>query len=196
MVNDDDNKMYIIDDHVDSTWYGSKTYHNEVKWERRDMNVFTHTIEADRPISVEFIGDTAGQINVDSNKGVVLRGAILNPSGTTTITAGTSITQESDEARVTGRRIVLTAGTGIGSGTPIATDVSDGAGASLKAVTDSGVVRIKEIVGDLPVDEITSTHDIFGSGGAVSVDARGAILAADGYTGLVEGGVSTWMYCR
>src|SRR5207237_8581101 len=111
-----------------------------------------------------------------------------NPSHTPTSTAGTAITQESDEARVTGRRIVLTAGTGIGSGTPIATDVSDGAGASLEAVTDSGVGRIKEIDGDLPVDEITSTHDIFGSGGAVSVDARGAILAADGYTGLVEGG--------
>jgi Ca2+-binding RTX toxin-like protein len=183
--------FYIIDDKVETTWYGESTYHNEVKYESRNLHTYTHTIKADRPINVQFIGGTEGSVDVDANGDVVLRGPILNPSGTTKITAGGEIRQETDEAYVTGKRIELEAATGIGAGSAIRTDVSDGAGAGLKAVTNSGRIQVSEIAGSLPVDQVKSAHDVYGSGGQVTLTARDSIVVASGKQGLVEGGAIT-----
>jgi hypothetical protein len=185
--------LYIIDNHVDSTWYGKKTYHNEVKYESRNLHVFTHTIEADRPVAIQFTGDDEGGVDIYSRKDVVLRGPVLNPSGTTGITAGDEIRQEGDEARVTGRRIELTAANGIGEGTPIQTDVSIGAGAAMKALTTTGDIQIREKAGDLPVDSIVTGRDSLGSGGKVVVSSPGSIgvgRSREGvfHEGLIQGG--------
>ncbi|MGH7895719.1 MAG: hypothetical protein ACREQL_13690, partial [Candidatus Binatia bacterium] len=190
-ITDADNQIYIIDEHVDSTWYGEKTYHHEWKWERRDLHVFTHTIESDRPIGVEFIGATTGEITVNSNAGVLLRGSLLNPSGTTTINASGAIRQEGDEALVTGKRVVLS-GSSIGtSRTPIDTNVSDVAGASLKATSPSGAIYINEIFGNLPIDQVRSVQNGLGTGNKVQLTANGGIFVADSFTGLIEGGAIT-----
>ncbi len=190
-VDSHDNEIYIIDEHVDSTWYGTKTYHHEWKWERRDLHVFTHSIEADRPIDVQFIGATTGEITVNSNAGVLLRGALLNPSGTTTINAAGAILQDGDEALVTGKRIVLS-GSSIGtSQIAIDTNVSDVAGASFKATSPSGAIYVNEIFGTLPIDQVRSMQNGLGTGNKVELTANGGIVVADGFTGLIEGGAIT-----
>jgi hypothetical protein len=188
--------MYIIDQRTESTWYGKKTYHNEVKYESRNLHVYTHTVEADRPVSVQFIGDTEGDVDIYSKEDVILRGSVLNPTGTTEITAGDEIVQEGDEAYVTGRRIELTAGEGIGADTAIRTDVGTGLGAGIEAVTTSGAIQITELSGDLAVDRIVTGHDSLGSGDAVTVQAAGAVVTsrtAEGTydEGLVQGGAIT-----
>src|SRR5690242_6754716 len=94
--------MVILDNHVDSTWYGTKTYHNEIEYKSRNLHIFTHTIEADRPIDVQFIGAAQGSVSIASDAAVRLRGPVLNPSGTTTITAATQIVQEGPEAILSG----------------------------------------------------------------------------------------------
>ncbi len=185
--------VHIIDDHVDTTWYGKSTYHNEIEAESRTLHIYTHTIEADRPIDIKFIGDADGGININSVGDVVVRGPIMNPDGTTTIATQGAIVQSGDDAFISGRRIELSAKNGIGAGTALRTDVTDGAGASLKAVTTSGAVQISEISGDLYVDQIVSQHNILGSGAKVTLDAAGGIVvgankSGTSYTGLVEGG--------
>ena len=64
------------------------------------------------------------------------------------------------------------------------------------AVTTSGAVQINEISGNLYVDQIVSQHNIFGSGGKVSLTSQGGIVVGTNkvgtsYTGLVEGGAIT-----
>src|SRR6185503_16677531 len=101
--------FYVTKKTAESTWYGTTTYHKESVIESREMHIFTHSIEADRPIGVEFIGFTAGAIDVDSNADIILRGQLLNPSGTTTLDADGDILQQGDEAVINSKRIVLTA---------------------------------------------------------------------------------------
>ena len=186
-----DRVVHIIDDRVESSWYGKDTYHNEVEAEQRNLHLFTHTIEADRDIKIEYIGKSAATVNIDSVGDVVLRGPILNPNGTVNIDSDGAISQTGDEAYISGKNINMTADDGIGASSAIRTDVSDLANASVKAVTDAGKVQINEIIGDLYVDQIVSKHNFLGSGAKVSVTAEGSILVATGKTGLIEGGAVT-----
>ena len=136
-IHESEKRIHIIDQSSETTWYGETTYHNEVEAEQDNLHVFTHTIEADRPISVEFIGHDQGSIDVDSNGGVFLNGPVANPTGTTKITTTKSIVQTGAEAVVSGSRVELTAASGIGSKTtPITTDLADQSIASFKATTD------------------------------------------------------------
>ena len=188
-IHESEKKIHIIDQHSDSTWYGETTYHNEIEAEQDNLHVFTHTIESDRPISVQFIGFTQGDIDVDSNGNVILNGPVTNPTGTTKISTTKSIIQQSADAVVAGQRIELIAGTGVGTDqNPITTDLSENSSASLKATTTSGEVHIDERFGDLRVDQVKSQHNIFGSGGEVTLTSQGGIFVASGHEGLVEGG--------
>ena len=115
----------IYDRKVTSSWYGKETIHTWWVEEDKVQTIHTHTIEADRPIAVTFIGYDEGGVTIDSDSDVVVKGPIMNPSGTTTIVSGGSIEQGGDAAYVGGRRIVLTAATGIGAETPIVTNLAD-----------------------------------------------------------------------
>ncbi len=190
-------QFYTIDQSSETSWYGTTTYHREFAYESRNLHLYTHTIEADRPITVEFIGADKGAIDIESVGDVIIKGPILNPTGTVRIETEGAIIQLGDEARVQARRIELDAESGIGSSAaPINTDVSVGAGASLQAVTDAGEIHINEIFGDLPIHEVVSEHNIFGSGGKVSLTSQGGIVVGQDsvgnwYEGLVEGGAIT-----
>ncbi len=52
----------------------------------------TNSVKADNPIGINFSGLTSGNVTINSNAPVILSGAIVNPNGTTTITAQGSIT--------------------------------------------------------------------------------------------------------
>src|SRR6185503_9897946 len=57
--------FYVTKKTAESTWYGTTTYHKESVIESRDMYIFTHSIEADRPIDVQITGFTSGSIDVE-----------------------------------------------------------------------------------------------------------------------------------
>ncbi|NEU80298.1 DUF4347 domain-containing protein [Nostoc sp. UIC 10630] len=177
-------RTYTGDSWTESTWYGTKTYYQQVISETRNQNVYTHTIEADRAIKINFIGYDEGAISVQSQGNILLDGPILNPTGTTSLSSDKSIKQGSDNGYVGGRRVELTADTGIGSEQAIQTDVANGAAASLKATTSDGTIQLSEIVGDLAVDQITA-----GGGKDVTVTAQGGINKVN--QGLISGGSIT-----
>ncbi len=112
----DTDHVSVYDQHTTSTWYGKKTYYTTIVDESGLTNTNTSTIKADLPIGVMFLGHAQGSVAVtSSNAGIIVDGAIQNPSGTTTLTAATTITQLNPGATVGGQSVVLTAGTGIGS---------------------------------------------------------------------------------
>ena len=52
-----------------STWYGSKTYYREVIVESDIKTTATHTIEADRPVSIEILGHSRGDCESSTRPG-------------------------------------------------------------------------------------------------------------------------------
>ncbi len=52
----------------------------------------TNSVKADNPIGIDFSGLTSGVVTINSNSPVILSGNVINPDGTTTITAQGSIT--------------------------------------------------------------------------------------------------------
>ena len=120
-------RTYTAKSWTKSTWYGKKTYYRDVVNETRNLNLDTHTIKADRPIDVKFIGLEEGRVSINStNVGadVLLDGAILNPTGTTLISSQGSIEQLNDSATIGGRIITLNAREGIGVNEALQTDLS------------------------------------------------------------------------
>ncbi|MBD2449019.1 DUF4347 domain-containing protein [Nostoc sp. FACHB-152] len=177
-------RTYTGDSWTESTWYGTKTYYQQVISETRQQEIYTHTIEADRAIKINFIGYDEGAISVQSQGNILLDGPILNPTGTTSLSSDKSIKQGSDNGYVGGRRVELSAVTGIGSEQAIQTDVANESTASVKATTSDGTIQISEIVGDLAVDQISA-----GGGKDVTVTAQAGIKKAN--EGLISGGSIT-----
>ncbi|MHC4618339.1 MAG: hypothetical protein ACYTEQ_11370 [Planctomycetota bacterium] len=118
-------ELYLYKRRVTKTWWGKKTYHYYYVQESRIQTIHTHTIKANRNIDIKFIGNDQAQVSIDSDSDVLIKGPILNPSGTTTISSEGAIRQVGSAAYVGGRRIVLTAESGIGIGTPVSTNVAD-----------------------------------------------------------------------
>ena len=103
---------------TESTWYGKKTYFTKYTEESYTTTTNTHTVKADRPITVRFIGEEQGTVNLTSNRAgadFILRGPILNGSGVTTINTQGAITQLTDDAFITAQRIDIDAAGDIGS---------------------------------------------------------------------------------
>lgn len=116
---------FVTNQHTSSTWYGKKTYYATYVEEERSLELYTHTIKADRDINVKFLGYDEGAITVTSEAGILIDGPIQNPSGVITLTAAQEIEQLRDTATVGGRRLVISAQTGIGVLTPLNTLAAD-----------------------------------------------------------------------
>jgi hypothetical protein len=58
---------------TESSWYGTTTYHDLFVGEKYVRTTYTHTVEADRPINVQFIGYDEGQVSVTSDTDVILK---------------------------------------------------------------------------------------------------------------------------
>ena len=172
------------------TWYG--VHHYWADYQEIDHNevYFTHSVRADYPVAVDFIGNTTGTITVTSTNGgrILLDGQVLNPTGTTTLTTNAAIVNMGG-ALVTGKTINLSAGTGIGtSAIPINTDAgTTSSGAKLSASTTSGDIYLNEISGDMPVGNVSAN-----GGGNVNLVADGGIVPALGVgNGVIRGGIVT-----
>ncbi len=114
---------------TESTWYGKKTYYTTMVKEQPVEDVWSHSIKADTNIDIDFIGNAAGAITVNSTSTgrVLLDGPIVNPTGTTQITSAATIEQTSSSAYVGGLQIVLNAQNGIGSSAvTLQTDLASG----------------------------------------------------------------------
>ena len=72
-----------------STWYGTTTYYTkELKWQGQ-KDIHTHSIKADRPISISFIGydEGAAQVNVTTANSLLINGDVQNVHGSTSLKA-------------------------------------------------------------------------------------------------------------
>ncbi|WP_236960757.1 beta strand repeat-containing protein [Methylobacterium durans] len=194
-----------------STWYGKKTYYQEWLREQPQERTASANIRADRTINVSFFGADTGNILINSTGAgrVLIKGGIVNTSGTTTILSNTSIEQIADTASVQGVNVVLTAAGSIGTGTAkVALDanknlvLTPGAGAqaltvvlndqngtspSLTATTTSGSVYIKGTgSAGLAVASVTA-----GNGNDVTLVSNAGITVAGGKAGTITGGILT-----
>ena len=195
---------------VHKTWWGKRTYHSIYEQKERQNLLFTHTMDAHRDIGIEFIGDTEGTVSVTSNFGgnIIVRGSIVNPTGVTTLDTSAKIVQQG-AGSVSGRQIILDAGTGIGdpstgvtSGPPRtqaqqdAIDPEQGGGqlprglrvniehvagkfSWLTATTTAGDIALTELSGDMLVNRISS-----GNGGDVYLVSSGGVLVAQTSAGV------------
>ncbi|WP_295882586.1 calcium-binding protein [uncultured Thiohalocapsa sp.] len=181
----------VIEDKVDTTWYGRKTYTKTIQQKTTEGTMASHSVRADRDIKVSFLGGTAADVSITSTRAgadVLLDAPIRNTSGTTRIDSAGAIRSRAEAAIVGGRHLDLDAATGIDVRTELANTGFHG----LDARTDNGSVDIREATGDLGVGLVQAA-----AGGDVTLDVPdGAITAgraANGawLAGRVEGGSVT-----
>ena len=181
------NDEYEVSHSVDKKWYGTKIYKSTWVEETGTVTTSTHTIRADRNIAIVFIGGESGNITINSTVSgadILLQGDLRNTTGTTTITGKGAILQIGLDDEVQGQHIVLSAAGDIAhqsAGLALLTNLNDDSGASLKATTTSGDIRLQETLDDLRVDQIQT------GSGDVELNAAGGILVASSKTGQVSG---------
>ncbi len=174
------------------TWWGKKTNYQRWVDEVKQETVATHTFRADRPITIDFIGNATSSVNVTSNAGgdIIVAGSILNPSGTTTLTTAGSIIQTAQNESVGGTRVVLNAGAEIKGFRSNVKSTATGAGLFAEAV---GAISIHQVSGTLPIESITSsglkTVDVSAQNGLTSVDP--AVTNITGGSIHLDGGAAT-----
>jgi hypothetical protein len=95
------------------TWYLSHVYVSVWQEIEGQEVLHHHTVNAHQPVTIQFIGQPQGSVTVNSVGSVLVQGAILNPSGTTSITSDGSILQLPGEGWIGGRRVVLSASSSI-----------------------------------------------------------------------------------
>lgn len=123
----------------------------------------TASVKADNRFGISFAGNAAGTVNISSNSSVLLQGNIVNPSGSTTITASAGSITQAPNVSLLSNNLTLNARDSIGTATQAITTTLT-SGAQLSAVTGSGGINL----------------DITGS-------ARIAALRADGTPGTYGG---------
>jgi hypothetical protein len=141
------------DRHWWSLW-AYATYYREFTIHSTSKTVITDSLKADNPIAIRYIGFDNGQVDVTSAGNVVMNGSIYNRNGNTNITSSSgSILQNGYLAIVGGNNIALNASTGIGSlGQNVLVNVRDGG--KLDAISNTGDVRLKQVVGDLRIGTV------------------------------------------
>ncbi len=143
----------------------ARTYHLEDSFIIGRRDVYTHSVRADHPIGIEFIGYDTGAVNVTSDATLHLRGLINDRAGTVTLasTAG-AIDSVSQYAGIRAAQIDLSAHNGIGTATaPVVTEATS----AVRAVTTQGEVGLRTVNGDLNVAYVTTGN------GRVSLAADG-----------------------
>jgi hypothetical protein len=181
---------------VKKSWYGKKTYTYEYQKVDGLFTTNSHTIEADRPIGISFLHNTAGNIIINAGSAdIVITGKLTNKTGTTSLTTTGSITTSASLggtslASVGGKTVNLTAGGSIGSAlSPLQTDLADGISGTVLNATAGGDIHLYEVDGDFNIGTVsavknsgTSTE----SRGTISIYAAKSILG--GSSSLISGG--------
>ena len=183
-----------------STWYGTTytTIGYDVVEGKRDNH--THTIRADRPIDIEFLGHDAGQVVVKgANSNILVQGRIDNDFGTTDIQTEGSITTAGGQ--IGGRIIKLDADKGIGQSIAVDEDADETvddsvrfANVQLATSNDPDVVSYldaKSLAGGVYLKNLTSglvVNEVL-AGGQRDVDLRAAgTIEAENTSSLITGG--------
>ncbi len=137
-----------------------KTYYVDYRTELGARDVFTQRVAADRPIAIELVGYTSGNIEVESKKDIRIAGGITNDSGLVSIksTQG-AIEQLSGGTAVTGDDLRFYAATGIGSeGAPVNVITGDG---SFTATSTSGNIAFQSLGGALRINQVSTTGKVW-----------------------------------
>lgn len=183
--------LRVVDGHDETYWYERTIYTDTGEWGNwsawnnevwalfyiRDARTHSRTVEQEifhnhniaafNPIDITFTGYDTGQIDVNSNAGIIVDGALKNRVGVTNLNAlGGSILQgDADYAGITGQEINLAAGTGIGAAD------AGGEGASplnielvnngvVNAGTAEGDIRIHASKGDLTYGDVAGPETV------------------------------------
>ncbi|MCG8449299.1 MAG: hypothetical protein MI725_06960, partial [Pirellulales bacterium] len=178
----------VVDQWQTSTWYGTTTYFVKQRTWQDQKDIHTHSIKADRPIDINFIGYDEGsaQATVESDGDVLVNGNVQNPDGNTQITAGGTIRQVNEDASVGGRNITFSAGTGIGDDTVVRTNLADAQTGVVNAQSTTGSIQLFEVAGDLKVDQVTTATN----NGDVLISAQQDLLTLDNDS-VIRGGFVT-----
>jgi hypothetical protein len=151
--------------------------------------VTTHSLKADNPIGINFIGQNAGVVSVTSASDVVLAGKITNVAGDVTIDATGDIATVGPAATIEAHGINLDASGSIGglnyvlpTGLPVVSNApAIGVtlrGGALNAAAANGSVAI-ETRGTLTVGDITAAGSVDAGAGQITLTALGAIEGED-----------------
>ncbi len=180
------NKVGVTTAPPETTWYGTETIRVTYTKDTGIREMYSHDISAHRAIGIHFFGHDEATVNITSSRrSIIVDGAIINPSGTTTLDSISQILMGSDQGSVGGNRVALIAGTGIGTASrPILVDVGSGPYAGLTALAYNDGVYIEEKSGNLPVAAITAAN------------AADVVLTAPGSISVARTDATTWSLGR
>ena len=154
------------------------------------LTVTSHSLKADNPINIQFIGSDSGTVNINSKSTVIQNGLINNASGTTTITAGTetglehadqSILQGAPGALIKSKDLTLKASGDIGNidlANQISAPVQIGIGGVLNASAANGNIALTQTNGDLRIASVSASGDALATRGRITLTSDGDIVAA------------------
>ncbi|WP_170314740.1 leukotoxin LktA family filamentous adhesin [Aquibium carbonis] len=151
--------------------------------------ITTHSLKADNPIGIHFIGQNTGAVSVTSASDVVLAGKITNVAGGVAIDVDGNLATVGSAATIEARNIDLDASGSIGglnyslpTGLPVVSNApAIGVmlrGGALNAAAANGSVAI-ETRGTLVVGEVTAAGSVDAGAGKVTLTALGAIEGED-----------------
>lgn len=146
--------------------------------------VVTNSMKATYPIAINFIGQDAGRVNVNSVGSVVVAGNIANASGTTSITstAGT-ITADAGNKGLVGGKTVNLAAKSVGEfSQALAVRTQGGV---LNATASDGNVVVRNALGSVNVGNISATGSTLSEKGRVILSSDGDITGSA--TSLIRG---------
>jgi hypothetical protein len=144
----------------------------------------TTSVKADNPFAISFAGNAAGRVNITSNSSVLQNGTIVNPSGTTTITASGGSFTQANNATILSNNLNLSARDSIGTqATAIKATLTQGA--QLNATAGSGGINL-DITGSARVVALRADQNPGGGYGNINVRATGSLeTVATGSTNIV-----------
>jgi hypothetical protein len=97
------------------TWYLSHVYEAKYRQIIAQEIYHNHTLKADLPIKISFIGQATSTVSITSGGNIEMSGPILNPEGITKISTEGSLIGSGDNAYISSRQIELTASGNIGN---------------------------------------------------------------------------------
>lgn len=165
----------------------STIFESRFDWAWSENNYYVHSLNASKPISINFIGYDTGLLNVTNGSNALqLQGAVRNLSGASTISAG-SIGADA-QAQIIARDLNLTATTGnIGTSAPKLADVHfvqvDLQSGGKLTASAAGSVSVQEVRGDMTLNSVSA-----GNGSQVDLRADGNIVDGNTTALDVQGG--------
>jgi len=169
-------------------WIFSTTeYHHKLIYETGYKDFHTHSIKADYPIAINFIGYDSPTTSISSSSGNLLLSSGVNAgTGNVALSASNGSITSTGDGSVTGGNISLNASSGIGSsGQSIELNLKGG---TLNASTTAGDINLSaEAVKDAAGNTLAVNVGTLSTGsGSVTLNADGSVLNASS-SSLIKG---------